>query len=268
MKKTFVTLIVLLVAFAIVMPAAASGNGPGAGDTGTGTGTGQPGSCLCGNSAFTGNSYGPGEPGTCMCGDPTGTGNSYGPGQPGTSGNGEPARNGNGYSYGPGLPGAANGVRVTVRAAALTSTTLTAAESAGLLFMYEEENLARDVYTAMYTRWNQPVFKNIAASEQTHMNAIRTLLVRYGLPVPQNSAGVFNDASLKSLYDQLVASGDQSLVTALQAGVAIEQKDIADLQTHLKETSHADIRQVYTNLLNASNNHLASFTGLLGNLGG
>jgi hypothetical protein len=268
MKKIFVTLIVLLVAFAVVMPAAAGGNGPGPGGTGTGTGTGQPGSCLCGNSGVTGKSYGPGEAGTCTCGDPTSTVNSYGPGQPGTSGNGEPARNGNGYSYSPGLPGAANGVRVIVKAAVPVNSTLTAAESAGLLFMYEEEKLARDVYTAMYTRWNQPVFKNIAASEQTHMNAIRTLLVRYGLPVPQNSAGVFNDASLKSLYDQLVASGNQSFLKALQAGVAIEQKDIADLQTHLKETIHADIRQVYTNLLKASNNHLASFSRLLGSLGG
>jgi hypothetical protein len=263
MKKIVMSLIVLLVAFAIVMPAAAGGNGPGPG----GSGTGQPGTCLCGNSASTGNSIGPGQPGMCTCGDPTGTGNSYGTGQPGNSRNGDPMGNGNGNSYGPELTGAANGPSAAM-AAAPVNTSLTATEAAGLLFMYEEEKLARDVYTALYTRWGQQSFKNIAASEQTHMNAIRTLLVRYGLPFPQTEAGVFNDASLKSLYDQLVASGNQSLVKALQAGVAIEQTDIADLQTHLQETTHADIRQVYTNLLNASNNHLASFTGLLGNLGG
>jgi hypothetical protein len=263
MKKIFVTLVVLFVAFAIVMPAAAGGNGPGPVGNGTGPGTGQPGTCVCGNPAVTGNSFGPGQPGTCTCGDSAGTGNSYGPGQPGTPASGNPVVSGNGYSYGPGQQGASTGTL----AAASATVPLTAAESAGLLFMYEEEKLARDVYTVLYTRWNQPVFKNIAASEQTHMNAIRTLLVRYGLPVPQTAAGVFNDASLQALHDQLVASGSQSLVNALQAGVAIEQEDIADLQTHLAETSRLDIKRVYTNLMNGSTNHLASFTRLLASLG-
>jgi hypothetical protein len=278
MKKIFVTLIVLLIAFAVVMPAAAGDNGSGAG----GNGIGQPGTCLCGNSTGMGNSYGPGQAGVCTCGNPTdsgnsygpgepgpntfstsaGTGNNYGPGRPGTPGNGNQVLNG--YSYGQRPLGASAGISV----AAAANASLTSAESTGLVFMYEEEKLARDVYNIMYARWNQPVFKNIAASEQTHMNAIRTLLIRYGLTVPQSAAGVFQDTSLQNLYDQLAASANQSLVDAYKAGVTIEQKDIADLQSRLAQTTHADIRQVYTNLLNASNNHLASFIGLLGSLGG
>jgi hypothetical protein len=262
MKKIFVTLIVLIVAFAVVMPAAAGGNGSGAG----GNGTGQPGTCLCGNSTGMDNSYGPGEPGPNTSSTSAGTGNSYGPGQPGTPGNGNQVLNG--YSYGQRPLGASAGISVAVPAAAPANASLTSAESTGLVFMYEEEKLARDVYNIMYARWNQPVFKNIAASEQTHMNAIRTLLVRYGLTVPQSAAGVFQDTSLQSLYDQLLSSGNQPLVDAYKAGVTIEQKDIADLQSRLAQTTHADIRQVYSNLLSASNNHLASFTSLLGNQGG
>lgn len=138
---------------------------------------------------------------------------------------------------------------------------LSAAEEADLLFMREEEKLARDVYTAMYARWRQPIFRNIAASEQTHMNAILTLLNRYGLPDPAADApGVFNNPELQALYDELVAQGNLSRVEALRVGVAIEEADIADLQASLAHTTHADIRLVYNNLLRGSRNHLRAFT--------
>ena len=58
---------------------------------------------------------------------------------------------------------------------------LSADEKKGLLLMREEEKLARDVYMALYKQWRLPIFSNIAASEQRHMDAIRTLLDRYGL---------------------------------------------------------------------------------------
>jgi len=50
--------------------------------------------------------------------------------------------------------------------------------------------------------------------------------------------------------------------------VTIEQVDIADLQTHIQETRHSDIRTVYTNVLRASQNHLRAFEKLLARCGG
>ena len=48
---------------------------------------------------------------------------------------------------------------------AVTTGALTETDIAGLVFMREEEKLARDVYLTMSDRWGAPVFENIAASE-------------------------------------------------------------------------------------------------------
>ncbi len=48
---------------------------------------------------------------------------------------------------------------------------LNQAETDALLFMYEEEKLARDVYTSLAALYTQPMFSNIASSEQTHMDS-------------------------------------------------------------------------------------------------
>ena len=151
----------------------------------------------------------------------------------------------------------------TVLETATTSnlTSLNEEEIAGLLFMREEEKLARDVYNQLYELWGQPIFKNIAASEQMHMDQIKSLLDRYGLTDPALGSGQFADPALQALYNQLIAQGSLSLADALNVGALIENTDIADLQTHLSQTDQADIQLVYTNLMNASYNHLAVFTG-------
>ena len=56
---------------------------------------------------------------------------------------------------------------------------LSPVEIEGILFMREEEKLARDVYLKLYDRWELPIFRNIANSEATHMEAIKTLIDRY-----------------------------------------------------------------------------------------
>jgi hypothetical protein len=153
-------------------------------------------------------------------------------------------------------------------APAAAKQNLSANETAGLLYMYEEEKMARDVYNALYAQWGQPVFQNIAASEQVHMDAVKTLLVRYGIAVPGTTAGVFVDPTLQALYKSLVTSGKQSLADALKVGATIEEVDINDLQSRLAQTTTADIRLVYNNLMKGSYNHLRSFTSLLNRLTG
>ena len=61
--------------------------------------------------------------------------------------------------------------------------------------------------------------------------------------------GTFENQDLQALYDQLTASGGQSVADALLAGVAIEEIDILDLQGQLTEIENADIQRVYANLL-------------------
>ena len=151
-----------------------------------------------------------------------------------------------------------------VTAVAATSG-LSDAEIADLLFMREEEKLAHDVYLALYDVWGMNVFQNIAASEQTHTDAVLGLLDNYGLvdPVGDNTLGVFVNADLQALYDQLVASGSQSLVDALNVGTAVEEIDILDLDEAIARTSQADIIQVYQSLRAGSENHLRAFVGTL-----
>jgi hypothetical protein len=65
-----------------------------------------------------------------------------------------------------------------------TPGALSAAETSALIYVREEEKLAHDVYVTLYTQWGLPVFQNISRSEQTHTDAIKDLLDRYGLPDP------------------------------------------------------------------------------------
>lgn len=144
--------------------------------------------------------------------------------------------------------------------------TLTQAETDGLLFMREEEKLAHDVYVTLGKTWNVNVFNNIPNSEQTHMDAVKTLLDRYGLADPASSEiGVFKNADLQKLYDQLIADGSGSLASALKVGALIEDMDIVDLEARIAQTDKADIILVYQNLTKGSRNHLRAFVKTLKN---
>jgi len=170
------------------------------------------------------------------------------------SGNGNGSSNGNTNGNGDGT-----GAGITT----IPASDLSDEEAASLLYMREEEKLARDVYNALYTVWGQPTFQNIAASEQAHIDEVKQLLDRYGLSDPALAPGQFTDASLQTLYDQLVAQGSVSLADALKVGAAIEEIDILDLQTRITQTDNADIQWVYNNLMSGSYNHLNAFTGVL-----
>jgi hypothetical protein len=145
----------------------------------------------------------------------------------------------------------------------IPTSDLSTEESAALLFMREEEKLARDVYNTLYTTWGIRSFANIASSEQVHMDKIKLLLDRYGLTDPALAPGQFTDPTLQTLYNQLVAQGNLSIGDALKVGATIEEIDVRDLQTRTSQTDNADIEPVYTNLMNGSYNHLQAFTNAL-----
>ncbi len=146
---------------------------------------------------------------------------------------------------------------------------LTSVEKDGLLFMVEEEKLAKDVYSVLYTKWQQQSFDNISQSEATHVSAVQALLEKYKVALPGNlsKAGVFTNPDLQKLYNDLVKKGETSLVEALKVGTAVEEIDILDLEKRLVQTDKEDIKLVYNNLMRGSRNHLRSFVRNIKNQG-
>ena len=147
-----------------------------------------------------------------------------------------------------------------------TTVSLTQTEIDALRFMREEEKLARDVYLALEEKWGLAVFSNIAESELRHMDKVLYLLGKYDLQDPALGPGYFTDEVLQDLYDELIAKGGLSLIDALEVGVIIELTDIEDIENYLKLIDNNDIIQVFTNLLNGSENHLAAFNSHIGDL--
>lgn len=159
---------------------------------------------------------------------------------------------------------ASSGTGIATSTTAVTGE-LSEEEKADLVFMREEEKLARDVYLTLYNIWGMDIFNNIAASEQTHTNSVNALLTAYGIPDPvvNDTIGVFVNSNLQTLYNQLVATGSVSLVDALKVGAAIEEIDILDLYEAIAQTDEANIQQVYAQLLAGSENHLRGFVSVL-----
>lgn len=140
---------------------------------------------------------------------------------------------------------------------------LTADEVEDLTFIREEEKLARDVYRYAYEMYGQNIFKNIASSEQTHMDRMGDLIETYDLvdPITNDAAGLFNNTDLQDLYATLIARVDESLVEALQVGATIEDLDIKDLNEAIARVTQSDIQSAYEMLKCGSGNHFRGFVG-------
>lgn len=145
--------------------------------------------------------------------------------------------------------------------AGIKKSELSDKEIAGLIQMREEEKLAHDVYATLGDIWGMRVFSNISVSEQTHTDAIKVLLTRYGItdPVTNDTVGVFSSKAMQDLYNTLTTKGKTSLTDALVVGATIEDLDIKDLENLKKETSKEDILITYNNLQKGSRNHMRAF---------
>ena len=135
---------------------------------------------------------------------------------------------------------------------------LTQEQKDGLVFMYQEEKVARDVYNYLYQLWGAKVFINIAKAEQSHMDAVKSILEKYELDIASDEAGVFELEELQKLYDDLVAMGSVSYDEAIKVGVLVEETDIKDLEELIIDAPE-DIKVIYQNLLDGSYKHLDAF---------
>lgn len=149
------------------------------------------------------------------------------------------------------------------------NTPLNENEAKTLQFMHEEEKLARDVYRTLGTAWDIRAFKNIALSEQRHMNILAGKLDQYNLPntVNNDTTGYFANPTLAKMYQELTTKGLQSELDALYIGAYIEELDIQDLQEAIKESQHTALDKTYENLMRGSRNHLRAFTKNIENRG-
>ena len=139
---------------------------------------------------------------------------------------------------------------------------LSTSQKIQLQYLVEEEKLARDVYTYLLATSGSQKFRNIASSEQTHMNLISGILKTYRISNPRigEKPGVFKNATLANLYKKLIGSGKVDYAGAIAAGVTIEKLDIADLKNDIKAETASDVISVLNTLLQGSYNHLAAFT--------
>ena len=134
---------------------------------------------------------------------------------------------------------------------------LTSDEISTMLFVREEEKLARDVYLSLYERWQLSVFQTIALqSEQKHMDKMQSLLKAANLtdPVVDNTVGAFTSPEILQLYTDLLARGSSSADAALQVGAYIEEYDIVDIKAAIDEATAGSNQAVhaiiYAHLLN------------------
>jgi hypothetical protein len=207
-------------------------------------------SSTAGATPGTGAGYGRGAGNAFVNGSADGTGRAMG--------------NGMGMGHGPG-----NGVGRTGDDCLLTEAnlpakgTLTSDQKSRLAGMAEEEKVAHDVYIVLAASSGDARFTRIAAAEQRHEDAVRTLLLRYGVsdPTSGKADGQFTSAAYQKVYDQDVAKGKVSLDAALAVGRQIEQMDIDDLAKAGQGVTAADAQTVYRQLSAGSSMHLRSFGG-------
>jgi hypothetical protein len=149
----------------------------------------------------------------------------------------------------------------------IDKATISQTEIDSIIWMREEEKLAKDVYTTLGQVWGINIFTNISSAEQTHTDSVETLIDRYGLedPITDETIGIFKNETFSKLYQDLVKQGSSSLVEALKVGALIEELDIKDLQERV--TTTADIDLVFQNLERGSRNHLRAFTRQLSQQG-
>jgi hypothetical protein len=130
-----------------------------------------------------------------------------------------------------------------------------------LTFIVQEEKLAHDLYVQLAQTSGARQFSNIVNSEATHISLVQGLLTYYNIvdPTIALAEGEFLDQDLQALYDNLLVSGSVDRAGAMAAGIAVEEKDIADIEAMLATNLPSDVASVLERLLSGSQNHLVAF---------
>lgn len=142
-----------------------------------------------------------------------------------------------------------------------SATSLSDEEFAGLVYMREEEKLARDVYLTLNARWELRIFDNIIKRvKRSTWLRCSGLLDTYNIedPVGINPVGVFISPYFRSCMTISLLAMTSCRNLWRSAGY-VEEVDLLDLATRMKATTNQDILRVYANLEKGSRNHLRAF---------
>ena len=171
------------------------------------------------------------------------------------------------------------------------STNMTEELNTTIAYMGNEERLAYDVYTNLYTFHmnNGEEIKqmlNIAEkAESKHIEIVQSIVHRYSLdgatlvtdPVADSTvtlaempSGEYGIPDLQAFYDTLYEKGQLSKQDALEVGCMVEVTDVNDLDADIElaiEAGAEDIAAAYNVLRNGSYNHYWAFDKGLKNMG-
>lgn len=121
-----------------------------------------------------------------------------------------------------------------------------------LKYTIEDEYLAQTIYNYIISEFgNIRPFSNIINSEANHIELLKPLLEKYA-SIPTNNA---KDIIIKF----------ETIQEAYEAGIRAEIDNIKMYETFLSKELPDDVKVVFTELLNASKNHLQAFSRRLSN---
>lgn len=153
-----------------------------------------------------------------------------------------------------------------------------------LIFMREEEKLARDVYITLGIAYpEKTVFGKISSAETYHTTSVSDVLERFNIddPVKNDNVGVFSGEEFgwyfTEKFEKLTQQGLVSELDAMYVGAFIEELDMKDIKScpevmidTIDSIQNADdcglvysndrvINSLYSNLITGSESHLRAF---------
>jgi len=155
---------------------------------------------------------------------------------------------------------------LVIRAQTRTGLDLSSKENA-VLYLIEQEKLARDLYGVLDTIWVTDVFNRMANKELQHMDKLSAVAAEFMIDVPNHfneyKPGQFVNEDLRNLYIDLLFNANFSLEDAYRACANLEERKIMNLRTALKEPNFDLETTTYKTLLIGSEDNLKFFVRAL-----
>jgi hypothetical protein len=151
---------------------------------------------------------------------------------------------------------------LVIRAQSRIGIELTSKENI-VLYLIEQEKLARDLYGVLDTIWVTDVFNRMVNDELQHMDKLSAVAAEFMIDVPNHfneyKPGQFVNADLRTLYLDLLADANFSLEDAYRACANLEERKIMNLRTALKEPNFDLEIATYKTLLIGAEDNLKFF---------
>jgi hypothetical protein len=133
-------------------------------------------------------------------------------------------------------------------------------ENQDLYFLLANNDLLKDVNATFSEIWKNQVFEHELSDRNRMDMFVRKNMTALGIPVEKTDLGdprgLFEDESLQQLYDNLTATGSQSVVHALQAAGELEERMIIFLEKALSRTENLEVILLYDRLRAVSKTNL------------